>query len=197
VKARIVTIGGKRGRVANPAGVCPVARKPVAQVSDRAKRYRANQESCKPDGPKRCLYCNKGGRLDVAHLDGNESNGRRSNLAWACRSCNTLIGADHKAAGIGKRTRQTNPKSAGNSTRGRRQHSTPQFEQYAWALGMICRKRDEERGMCTRSNDPEVLQAVEIIRATPPAVRREYSARAWSSGRRLGRRHAQFQDVPF
>ena len=62
-------------------------RKPVHLITDRAKRYRAQKAV---EGPRRCILCGTTpGRLDVMHLDGDESNGER--------------------IGAGVRTRQYNP----------------------------------------------------------------------------------------
>jgi len=179
--ARKFVYKGRAVSLPNPAEPCAIARKPVSSITDRAKRYRANQPTCKPGGPRRCSYCPSRKNVEVHHVDGNESNGLRSNLAWACRSCNTAIGKAHTAAGIGKRTRQMNP--------------PPDFKQYAWAIGMICRKRDEERGVCSRSDDPMVKEAVEMIRATPGALRRKYAAQAAAARGRGGR--STGWEVPF
>jgi hypothetical protein len=158
---------GRVVSLVNPSEPCAIARKPVSKISDRAKRYRANQAGCKPSGPKVCAYCPSRKNVIVNHIDGDESNGDRRNLNWACKSCNTAIGKAHAAAGVGKRTRQMNP--------------PPDFKQYAWAIGMICRKRDEERGACSRSSDPLVKEAVAMIRATPGPLRRKYAAQAAAS----------------
>jgi hypothetical protein len=168
-----------RGRLVtlpNPSEPCPQARKPVGQITDRAKRYRANQPACKPGGSKKCIYCGRRKNVEVHHLDGNEDNGKRTNLAWACRPCNTAIGAEFKKAGLGKRTRQYNPRK-------RRGRGDPAFTQFAWAVNVICRRRDEARGLCSRSSDPLTKQAVEIIRSTPLDVRRAYARRARSMRR--------------
>ena len=177
---RKAILRGRPVSLVNPCEPCAIERKPVSKITDRAKRYRANQPGCKPAGPKQCSYCPSRKNVEVHHKDGNESNGSSSNLAWACRSCNTEMGAAMKAAGRGVRTRQMNP--------------APDFKQYAWAVGMICRKRDMERGLCSQSNDPLVREAVEMIRATPAALRRKYAAQAAASrgsGRSTG------WEVPF
>jgi len=189
---RFATFRGRRVSLPNPSepnrpagtkvpadrGACASTRKPTKAVSDRAKRYRANQPGCKPSGPRRCIYCKSTRYLVVDHADGNESNGAKKNLVWACKSCNTRLGHAFKAAGVGVRTRQYNP--------------APDFKQYAWAVGMICRKRDLAAGRCSRSDDPLVKEAVAIIRATPARLRSEYAARAAA-----GRGRSSFSDVPF
>jgi hypothetical protein len=45
----------------------------------------------------------------IDHIDSNESNGRKSNLRWLCRSCNTRLGAGAARTGRGRRTIQYNP----------------------------------------------------------------------------------------
>jgi hypothetical protein len=86
-------------------------RKPVAEISDRAKRYRANTPECRPRGPKRCHWCKTrtAPQFVPDHVDGNESNTSRRNLVWACKSCNTKRGKAMAKAGKGVRTRQYNP----------------------------------------------------------------------------------------
>jgi len=86
-------------------------RKPVQSISDRAKRYRAHSPGCRPKGPKRCHWCGtRNGQIVPDHKDGDESNGRPSNLVWACKPCNTERGKKMAKAGKGVRTRQYNPK---------------------------------------------------------------------------------------
>ena len=86
-------------------------RKPVSAITDRAKRYRANR--VRPYGAKRCAYSHRSnpckGPLGVNHIDGDESNGKRSNLNWACKRHNAQLAVYHKAKGKGVRTRQYNP----------------------------------------------------------------------------------------
>ena len=85
-------------------------RKPVENISDRAKRYRAHSPGCKPKSPKRCHWCGTTkGQIVPDHKDGDESNGRPSNLVWACKPCNTERGHKMAKAGKGVRTRQYNP----------------------------------------------------------------------------------------
>jgi hypothetical protein len=83
-------------------------KKPVSEISDRAKRYRANHPDCKPKG-KFCETCGSRKNLLVGHRDGNESNGRPYNLGTFCKSCNTADGKAMAKAGKGVRTRQYNP----------------------------------------------------------------------------------------
>lgn len=81
--------------------------KPASQISDRAKRYRANQETS--DWPRVCMFCGSTKDLQVDHLDGFEENGEAENLLMLCRSCNQLKSAVYKKAGMGRRTVQYNP----------------------------------------------------------------------------------------
>jgi hypothetical protein len=47
--------------------------------------------------------------------------------------------------------------------------------QWVRAVNTICRKRDAKKGICSPSQEPEVLEAVALIRATPAAKRREFA----------------------
>lgn len=176
--------GGEKIRVLHVANPCG-GRLPVQLITDRAKRYRANHPDCAPNGPKKCHFCGSGRNVVVHHVDGNEDNGAPANLEWACKSCNTRIGLAHKRAGKGRRTRQYNPKGA----------ARPAISagQYAWAVTQICRKRDERKGECSRSNDEDVLRAVQMIRDTPASLRRQYAAAA----RRARSRGGRASEVPF
>jgi hypothetical protein len=99
-------------------------RKPVAAISDRAKRYRARaakplRSACECRNPKHSnhlgsVLCGSKRFLVQGHKDGNESNGRPSNLVTLCKSCNTIDGKRDAREGRGVRTRQYNPKGAGN-----------------------------------------------------------------------------------
>src|SRR5271165_5781590 len=76
-------------------------------LTDRAKRYRAQNQV---EGPKECVICGAHGKLDVMHLDGNESNGELANLAYGCRSCNVKLANGFRRIGAGVKTRQySNP----------------------------------------------------------------------------------------
>lgn len=98
-----------RHAVPNPA--TPRQLRPVALISDRAKRYRANANP--PAGPHRCAFCSGGKvKLDIDHIDGDEANGAQNNLQYLCRSCNTRKGITQARAGAGRRTRQYNPQRA-------------------------------------------------------------------------------------
>ena len=76
--------------------------KPSSQITDRAKRYRAN--NVMEDWPKVCMFCGSTKDLGVDHLDGFEENGEPENLLWLCRSCNQLKSAVYKKAGMGRRS---------------------------------------------------------------------------------------------
>jgi hypothetical protein len=88
---------------------CGEGRKLVQDITDRAKRYRANAPQCKPAGPKRCALCGSNRNVVPDHKDGDESNGRKSNLRWLCKSCNTRLGKRDARLGRGRRTHQYNP----------------------------------------------------------------------------------------
>ena len=84
-------------------------RKSVENISDRAKRYRAHSPGCRPKGPKVCFKCGSRRFVVPDHIDGDESNGRASNLRWACKRHNTILGKRIAKQGRGVRTRQYNP----------------------------------------------------------------------------------------
>jgi hypothetical protein len=122
--------------------------KPVKDITDRAKRYRA-QNAVK--GPKKCVVCGAGGKLDVMHLSGDESDGEPKNLGYGCRRCNAALAAGFKRIGSKVRTRQYNP------------GTVPSFEQYCWAVSNHKRESHDEGGS--------------IIHATPKRKRIEYARR--------------------
>ena len=132
-------------------------RKPVDEITDRAKRYRA--QGAVP-GPKKCVICGRNpGRLQVMHLSGDESDGDKKNLAYGCRSCNMILSAAWKDLGSPVRTRQYNP--SGNAI--------PTYRQYAWAVS------NHERGAHDAGGA--------VIHATPRSKRIEYARRIAESRR--------------
>lgn len=133
------------------------------KVSDRAKRYRANQPGCKPAGVKKCALCRSKRFLTVDHKDGDESNGRRSNLRWLCKSCNTILGAEMARRGIGRRTEQYNPgaETAAQYARAVAIHES----HYVPGVGRI--GEHDEGGA--------------IIHDTPKSKRREFASAIWAS----------------
>lgn len=161
--------------ISNPA--CG-GRKPVEFITDRAKRYRANSAECRPAGPKRCMVCGNPA-TDVMHLNGNESDGGRKNLAWGCRSCNTKLGKMFSKLGKGVKTRQYNP-SGGKGAQ----------SVGAWLSAIQIVKYGAPGDMAA---------AVETIRNTPAGRRSEFSKQAWSARRKVYGRsgRADAGDVPF
>lgn len=81
--------------------------KSASEITDRAKRYRANSETS--DWPRVCMFCGSTDDLQVDHLDGFEENGEAENLMMLCRSCNQLKSAVYVEQGLGRRTVQYNP----------------------------------------------------------------------------------------
>jgi len=144
---------------AEPCG----GRKPADQVTDRALRYRANSEECKPEGPERCMWCGAysvkrriGGKpIEVAHIDGDETNTTPENLAWTCRPCNQRVAVIMKQAGVGRPTNQYNPK--------KRSKGATDYRQYARALGIL-----------DGTAIGDVQDAVALIHATPRTRRSEF-----------------------
>jgi HNH endonuclease len=135
-------------------------RKPVHLITDRAKRYRANSSENRPPGRKQCGYCGSLRNVGVDHVNGREDDGDRSNLMWACKSCNGKKAAVMRKKGLGKLTRQYNP-ARGRSSRG------DQMKAYGDAIKVM-------RGQF----DGDVAAAVATIKATPAAVRSAYTSRS-------------------
>jgi len=145
-------IGFGMGTKRNPDGCAHTLK---FKVSDRAKRYRANQPGCKPAGVKKCKLCGSKHFLTVDHVDGNESNGKKSNLRWLCKSCNTLLGAEMARTGQGRRTVQYNPGGAKT------------LWEYTQAVLQHTRKAHDEAGR--------------IIHETPKWKRQEYASQIWAA----------------
>lgn len=146
------------------------------KVSDRAKRYRANQPGCKPAGVKKCALCRSKRFLTVDHKDGDESNGRRSNLRWLCKSCNTILGAEMARRGIGRRTEQYNPgaETAAQYARAVAIHES----HYVPGVGRI--GEHDEGGA--------------IIHDTPKSKRREFASAIWASRKAHGNPTAETRE---
>lgn len=141
--------------VKNPAWPC-IRTKKSGQVTDRAKRYRANQEDALPAGPRRCNYCGVKKNVVVHHVQGTED---QADTTWACRSCNTRLGRWMKRVGIGKRTRQYNPGKA-----------IPDYSHYMWSIGVA-------RGVIQGDAD----QAWADILATDPELRSRWTRESWGA----------------
>ena len=135
-------------------------RKPVSKITDRAKRYRANQLDVRPLGPKQCRYCESRRNVGVHHVDGNENNGTRRNLAWACKSCNGKIAAYHKKHGIGRRVQQYNPSKLSRKS---------QMEAYGNAIKVMRGDFEGDAGA-----------AMDTINATPENIRSAYTSKSWA-----------------
>ncbi len=139
-------------------------RKPVNEITDRAKRYRAHQPECRPPGPAKCALCGSSRFVVIDHKDSDESNGSPENLRWLCKSCNTRLGRTMARKGKGVRTRQYNP---GAYT----------LAQYTEAALQHTRGAHDAGG--------------EIIHETPKEKRQEFAAEIWRRRRARGtdRRH--------
>jgi hypothetical protein len=136
--------------------------KPASQITDRAKRYRANSKANRPAPPKVCNYCGSRKNVGVDHVNGNESDGSKRNLAWACKSCNTAKGLLFKRLGVGVRTKQFNPGRGGLSRKA-------QLREYNFAILVM---RGVEPG--------DQSKAMETILKTPASIRSEYTSRSWA-----------------
>lgn len=126
--------------------------KPSSQITDRAKRYRAQRNA--PPGRKICNFCASRENVDIDHVTGNEGEGEAADLIYLCRPCNTRKGIVQARNRIGRRTRQYNPV---------RIPTFAQFKRHAAAL------------LGVGPGDP--AEATAAIRETPPAKRAEYAER--------------------
>lgn len=151
-------------------------------LTDRAKRYRAQRAIEQPDS--RCIYCGIPGARCVDHINGREDDQQSANLARACQSCNTAKGLLFARLGMGQRTRQYNPK-----------HKAAGADNLAqWVMAVLSIKGQ---------GPLKVQEAVRMIRATPPEDRSAYASEIWRRrharagyGRGKRRRPAE-DDIPF
>lgn len=111
------------------------------------------------------------------HVNGDEADGSRCNLAWACRPCNVRIGNVMRAAGIGRRTRQRNPAAKGAES------------VELWGLA-VSRLHDEH-------DELTLPEAVAIVRATPPEKRSEFAREIWRIRRERYGSSGRYDPVPF
>ncbi len=157
--------------IANPAA--PGGRKEVHLLTDRALRYRANSPELRPPGPKLCCFCGRRQNVGVHHVNGHEEDLAPENLAWACKSCNTICGNVMKKAGLGRLTRQYNPASSGATNLAQ------------WMQAVLSAKGE--------SSDMTVAEAVAMIRATSPSMRSSFAREIWTRRRA----HGTDTQVPF
>ena len=159
----------------NPAAAACVRTK-KDEVTDRAHRFRANQEGCRPKGPKICGYC--GALRDVIphHVNGFPDDTRPANLAWACRRCNTALGLWFARLGLGRRTKQRNPRPQQMGLSAGKGKGSPidEYGRYIYTLRVA---RGEIAG------DPD--QAWADIMATPKGRRSEFTVESWVARKRL------------
>jgi hypothetical protein len=132
--------------------------KPASQITDRAKRYRAQSDENRPANPKMCGYCGSRENVGVDHIDGNEAHGEPQNLMWACKSCNGKKSNLMRRASIGTLTRQYNPRGS----------RTEQMRAYGNAIKVM-------RG----EFDGDVSAAMATIKGTPASLRSAYTSRTW------------------
>lgn len=123
-----------------------------SEITDRAKRYRANRVAL--PGPKRCTFCGSKKNIDVDHIFGDESDGEIENLMYLCRSCNVRKAITQARNRIGVRTAQFNPEPKTS------------FREFQHSAAVLLGLR---RG--------SAAQATALIRATSPEKRAEYAAR--------------------
>ena len=102
----------------------------------------------------------------VAHIDGNESNSEAWNLGLTCRSCNAGVAHLMKRLGMGRRTKQYNPKGEGARTLGQ------------WMAAVMSMKGE--------SDQMPVDEAVQMIHATPAEDRSHFAREIWKLRREHG-----------
>lgn len=154
-------------------------RKAVSQITDRAKRYRANADDVRPGPPKQCGFCGKRKTAEVHHVNGVEDDLEPENLMWACRACNTRIGILMKNRGLGKRTRQFNAGRRGGGLKG-------EMAKYAAAIKVM---RGDWPG--------DVSAAVQTIHDTPPDIRSAYTSRTWPIRKSRYGTSGRQSEIPF
>lgn len=154
------------------------------QLTDRAHRYRAQHQVATRD---RCIYCGAPRPRDIDHIDGRPDDDTPANLAAACHRCNSAKGLLFARLGLGRRTRQFNPrrkpipKSAGA------------YNLAQWIQAV----------MSIKGQGPWTVQeGVTMIRATPPADRSAYASEIWRRRRARGtagssRLRLPEDDIPF
>jgi hypothetical protein len=116
----------------------------------------------------------------VGHVDGHEEEVTQENLIWTCRSCNAKTANVMKRHGIGRRTRQYNPRSQGAQTLGQ------------WMAGVM--------SMRGESDQMPVDAAVEMIHQTPPSTRSRFAKQIWEIRRERGTGGRSIQssdEIPF
>lgn len=145
------------------------------QITDRAKRYRAQRAIEQAD--QRCIYCgapaSSGRRLVVEHINGREADNAPENLGRACYPCNVTKGVHFARAGKGIKTQQYNPRKKAAGAR---------------SLGAYVKAILTTKGYDTGM---DLSSAVELLRATSPADRSRYASDIWA------RRKERAGEVPF
>jgi uncharacterized protein YlaI len=124
--------------------------KAAAEITDRAKRYRANRTP--PPGRRVCNFCGRKKNIDIDHVDGDESDDAPDNKIYLCRECNTRKGIIQTRNRIGVRTRQYNPPRV------------PTFAQFKHHAAVLLGIEAGDAGESTRA-----------IKETPPATRARYA----------------------
>jgi len=114
--------------------------------------------------------------VEVGHLDGHEENTARENLIWTCRSCNVRCGHVLRRTGLGRLTRQYNPRSSGARSLG----------EYLSAVRIL-------RGEI----DGDVRAATETVHATSPEERSEFAREIWEIRRKRYGPTGRSDSIPF
>jgi ribosomal protein S27AE len=167
----------------------PNWRKSVSEITDRAKRYRANR--VKKLG-KFCENCGSRKNLLIGHRDGNESHNADYNLGTFCKSCNGIQAHEDKRAGRGVRTRQYN-----SVTWGGMKPKTKRCEKCGGTFNAAIVKGGLCEACRAAQKNPGAINLAQYVQAamdhvrgshdvagatlheTPKAVRREFAKEIW------------------
>ena len=124
-----------------------------------------------------CAFCGSRRNVEVGHVNGHEEDGTPKNLIWTCRACNVSCANTLRSAGLGRPTRQYNPKSQGAESVGQ------------WLTAVTSMKG--------QSQAMSVGAAVEMIRATPPERRSQFARAIWEMRRARYGSTGRSDGVPF
>jgi hypothetical protein len=142
-------------------------RKPVSQITDRARRQRS-RKCIDKRLLKRCGFCGGRKNMRVHHLNGIEADTGPENLIGACHACNARVGWVLKRYNIGRLVdlEYKNPEA----------QPAKSLTQWMMAVKTL-------RG---ESNEMQPREAIAMIRATSPGQRSAFAHKIWELRRQRG-----------